>query len=208
MAKDFYPHADGEKTIFLNNLLAALPSVVATVGLTAADQLAITNAANQLNAALAEKAAKKAASKAATAACLATDKATENVIRKYARRIKVHENYTVAIGEQLAIVPPETDPTGGVAGIRPDLDAVSVLRGKVTMSFAKHGHTGVEIRSKRGAETEFTFLARDVESPYSDTRPNLSEAPETRYYVAQFLDKDTLVGQLSDVLVATVPGLA
>jgi hypothetical protein len=82
-----------------------------------------------------------------------------------------------------------------------------VLNGEVTISFFKMGHTGVEIRSKRGAETEYTFLARDTEAPYVDTRANLSPAPETRYYVAQFLRRDTLVGQLSDVLVVTVPGV-
>ncbi len=57
-------------------------------------------------------------------------------------------------------------------------------------------------------EGKYTFLARDTEAPYMDTRANLSPAPETRYYVAQFLRRDTLVGQLSGVLVVTVPGAA
>jgi len=38
--------------------------------------------------------------------------------------------------------------------------------------------------------------------------PVCSAGPETRYYVGQFLRRDTLVGQLSDVLVVTVPGVA
>jgi hypothetical protein len=83
-----------------------------------------------------------------------------------------------------------------------------VLNGEVTISFLKAGHTGVEIRSKRGAETEYSFLARDTEAPYVDTRANLTPGPETRYYVGQFLVRDALVGQLSDVLVVTVPGVA
>jgi hypothetical protein len=41
-----------------------------------------------------------------------------------------------------------------------------------------------------------------------DTRTNLTPGPETRYYVGQLLVRDTLVGKLSDVLVATVPGVA
>ena len=44
--------------------------------------------------------------------------------------------------------------------------------------------------------------------PYVDTRANLSPGPETRYYVAKFLGRDTLVGELSDILVVTVPGVA
>jgi hypothetical protein len=86
------------------------------------------------------------------------------------------------------------------------LREVSVVTGEVTLGFAKQGYTGVEIRCKRGAETAFSFLARDTESPYVDTRANLAAAPETRYYQAQFLQKDALVGQWSDVLVVTVPG--
>ena len=67
----------------------------------------------------------------------------------------------------------------------------------------------MEIRTKRGTETEYTFLARDTESPYVDTRANLAaggNGPETRYYVAQYLQKDAVVGEISDVLVVTVPG--
>jgi hypothetical protein len=46
----------------------------------------------------------------------------------------------------------------------------------------------------------------NTDAPYVDTRANLTPGPETRYYVGQFLVRDTLVGQLSDVLVVTVPG--
>lgn len=41
-----------------------------------------------------------------------------------------------------------------------------------------------------------------------DTRANLTAGPETRYYVAQYLQKDAVVGEISDVLVVTVPGKA
>ena len=73
------------------------------------------------------------------------------------------------------------------------------------IDFIKDDSTGVEIRSKRGGETAFTFLARDTQPPYVDTRPNLGPGPETRQYQAQYLDGDELVGPLSGVLVVTVP---
>ena len=77
--------------------------------------------------------------------------------------------------------------------------------GAVEIDFMKRDSTGVEIRSKRGTETAFSFLARDTEPPYVDTRPNLGTGPETRQYQAQYLDGDELVGPLSDLLVVTVP---
>jgi hypothetical protein len=41
-----------------------------------------------------------------------------------------------------------------------------------------------------------------------DTCANLTPGPETRYYVGQFLRREALAGELSDVLVVTVPGVA
>ena len=76
------------------------------------------------------------------------------------------------------------------------------------IGFLKRDFTGIEISCRRGSESEFSFLARDTEEPYVDTRANLSAGPETRYYRAQFLNKDQAVGQFSDVLVVTVPGSA
>ena len=38
-------------------------------------------------------------------------------------------------------------------------------------------------------------LARDTEAPYVDARANLGDGLETRYYVAQLLEKDQLVGR-------------
>jgi len=204
---DYYPKPDGEKITFLDNFVAVLATVGATVGMTPGDQLAASGATNDLKAGIADKVAKKTAAQSSTAACKVTDAATEDTLRGLVRRIKAAPGYTVAIGEQLGIVAPEGEPTGGQEGERPDLYADSVLNGEVIITFVKGRHSGVEIRTKRGAETAFSFLARDTESPYVDTRANLTDAPEKREYVAQFLDKDTLVPDLSDALIVTVPGV-
>ena len=203
----YYPRTDGEKITWMTNFSMVLAPIAASLGLAPADTLAVTGALAAFQAAVADKVTKKAAAQSSTAACVTTDNATEDTIRSTVRRIKAHPTYTTAIGESLGIQAPESQPSGAESE-RPDLETVSVVNGEVVLSFLKVGHTGVEIRSKRGAETEYTFLARDTEAPYVDTRPNLSPAPETRYYVAQFLRRDTLVGQLSDVLVVTVPGAA
>ncbi len=63
------------------------------------------------------------------------------------------------------------------AGPRPILTEDGVHNGEVTLGFLKKGFTGVQIRTKRGGgggtETEYSFLARDTEAPYVDTRANL-----------------------------------
>lgn len=49
------------------------------------------------------------------------------------------------------------------------------------------------MRTHRNRIAKADFFARDTESPYVDTRANLTTGPETRYYVAQFLQKDVVV---------------
>jgi len=208
MAGDWYPKPDGDKVTFLDNFVAVLATVGVSVGMTPGDQLAASGATNDLKAGIADKVAKKTAAQSSTAACKVTDAATEDTIRGLVRRIKAHAAYTVAIGEQLGIVAPEGQPTGDGVPDRPDLKAVSVKRNEVVIAFAKHGHTGVQIETRRGGETAYTFLARDTVSPYVDTRPNLTDGPESREYIAQFLDNDDIVGEVSDTLKVTVPGVS
>ncbi|MGD0896659.1 MAG: hypothetical protein ABR915_02410 [Thermoguttaceae bacterium] len=57
-----------------------------------------------------------------------------------------------------------------LAAAQPELRAKNVQNGAVEITFVKGDSTGVEIRSKRGSETAFSFLARDTESPCVDTR--------------------------------------
>ena len=211
MAKsDFYPATDGAKMAFLDNLANQIGGVSATVGLTATDVTAITNARNNLRVAQQDKVGKKTAAQASVSSAAAVDKMTEDLIRAQARRIKTHPAYTEAIGRQLGIeasgAAMASATVGG--GPRPNLEATSVLNGSVEISFIKNGYTGVEIECQRSAETVYSFLARDTEAPYVDTRANLSDGPETRHYRARYLQKDTLAADFSDVLVVTVPGMA
>jgi len=217
MAKsDFYPTTDGAKLAFLDNLVNQIGGVSATVGLTAADVTAITNARNSLHAAQQDKVGKKTAAAASVTSCATVDKTTEDVIRAQVRRIKTHPAYTEAIGRQLGV-----EGSGGEGGAmasatvgggpRPNLEATSILNGEVEITFIKNGFTGVEIETQRGAETTYSFLARDTEAPYVDTRANLAvvgDGPETRRYRARYLQKDTVTADYSDVLVVTVPGRA
>lgn len=209
MASDYYPKTEQGRANFLDNLLTQLATVGTTVGMDAPAVTALGSQRAAYRAAVADKVAKKALAQAATATCAAMDKGMEDTVRAHVRRIKAHAAYTTTIGRQLGI---EVDASAATilasAPVRPDLEAVSVLHGEVELTFEKNGYTGVEIESQRGAETAWTFLARDTDAPYVDTRPNLGEGPETRRYRARHLDKDCPTGEYSDVLVVTVPARA
>jgi hypothetical protein len=190
MAKaDFNPVTDANKLLFLDNLVTAVGTVGTMVGLLHADITAITTARTNLRSAVNDKIAKKTAAQGATAAwksgadalvgsmarrpCRTTDGGVGTTFR----RIKTHPAYTESIGEQLGVEAPATASSTHVvagAGPRPILTEDGVLNGEVTIGFLKKGFTGVEIRTRRGTETEYSFLARDTESPYVDTRANLA----------------------------------
>ena len=60
--------------------------------------------------------------------------------------------------------------------------------------------------SRRGGEGEFSLMAKKLGSPLVDERSNLAGGvPETRQYKAQFFKNDSTVGQMSDILVLTLP---
>ena len=88
---------------------------------------------------------------------------------------------------------------------RPVLLCRRSIEGQVQLRFAKRGFTGALISCRRGEESGFTLLSKQLSSPLLDARPNLVPGvPELRYYQAQFLDTDQPTGELSAVLVVTV----
>ena len=75
-------------------------------------------------------------------------------------------------------------------------------------TFALSGITGVSVIAQRGeATTLWEPLGDDLFSPFIDKRPNLTPGhPETRRYRFQYKDGDEVIGQLSDIVVVTMPG--
>lgn len=120
-------------------------------------------------------------------------------LRKLVERIKAHPNYTQAIGEDLGIVPPKSQP--GVA--KPTLKAQAETDYQVRLTFSMRRYPMIEIQSRRGNEAEFSTLAYDTASPYLDTRPPLNAGQsELREYRARYINKDNQpVGEWSDVVI-------
>lgn len=124
----------------------------------------------------------------------------EKRTRLLARRIKSSINYNHSIGKDLGIVATQ----GAAAGDAPKL-SVKLKDGYPNLRFSKGKAQGVRIFSKRGSETEFTFLAIDTRSPYVDIRPNLTEGvPERREYHAFYFEDDRIVGQQSPIVGVTL----
>ena len=73
--------------------------------------------------------------------------------------------------------------------------------GKVTLDWTKGDSDGVVIEGQRSAETVWTFLDKDMKSPFVDTRPNsVSGQPEQRRYRMIYLVDDEITGVYSDTV--------
>lgn len=125
----------------------------------------------------------------------------EKRFRSLAGQIKAHPNYTDAMGEDLGIVAPEDTTAIGAPALKIILDG-----GSPVISFKKGKSDGIKIYCKRGTETEFSFLAVDTRSPYTDNRPNQTAGTtETRQYYAYYIKADAQVGKQSTVAEISVP---
>ena len=204
--QDFIPDKDGDFLAWHDNFKTQATALATKYGITTAQVTALNNDNTDLHTDFADADAKKAASQAANAKKRSTKRTKTGNARALARQIKASSLFDHADGQLLRIEGPEdsTDLTTA----KPTLRATAVTPGSVTISFNKSISDGVRIMSKRGSETAFSFLAIDTESPYVDTRPNLSAGPETRQYQAQYLTGDEPIGNLSDGLTVTAPGVS
>ncbi len=81
-----------------------------------------------------------------------------------------------------------------------DIPAKPYLRIKraknsVTLEFDMDLHKTILLYCKRDKETEFTLLGEATQSPFVDTRPNLTTYSESREYMALFSVDGEPVGE-------------
>ena len=229
---DFIPRADADFAVWMQNFTLKVTTVYnTTFGLTAGQITAIQNDAAMVNYLITQYLeAFKTATKdrvaykdliangkigqtggAVPSATVAVPAAPATVVapgvkarvRLLANQIKANAAYTGAIGQDLGIVGATTS-SGATA---PKCSAVAKAGNTVVIPWTKGSYQGVYIEGKRGAETTFTFLDRDMKSPYVDTRPPLvAGTPETRQYRVWYLMDDNKVGDPSAILsVSTIP---
>lgn len=120
--------------------------------------------------------------------------------RARSEKIKAHQSYTVAIGEDCRIVAPAAGP----AVTQPTLAAVAETGFAVRLKFAMYDHDQIEIQSQVATESTWTSIAFDTNSPYLDSRaPQVPDTPEQRRYQARYHDDDAPFGTWSDVVTVT-----
>lgn len=203
MAKqDYMKRGDAALLLWHDQFKVGIAAQGAAVGLAATDTTAVTAHNTEFHAAVTAATTATANAQQANAAKDAVRKKVEQATRALVRRIKAHPNYTPAIGAQLGVEGP--DSVVDLSEAKPTLTATAQMSGLVVIDFVKGQSDGVNLYSRRGAETAFTFLARDTASPYIDNRPPLVPGqPEQRHYKAMYVSADDEVGLPSDELAIT-----
>ena len=225
----YYPSRIGDQANWLDNYAAKLPLHGPTLGVVAGDITASVNDAKYANYVLGTwLTAVRAFSPSTTdavddmltgggsspmvlptftapalpAGVTAPPPGVLNRIFALVAKMKLSAGYTEAIGTDLGIV-------GSEATEKPlPKFSAELLQGAgcqcVKLTFAKYGHMGVYIESRRGAGA-WEFQAIDTESPYVDERPLLvAGQPEVREFRMRFWDKGTPNGDWTDVARVTV----
>ena len=199
---DYMKRSDAANLVWHDQLKVGVIAQAATVGLASTDTGQVTTLNTELHTTVANAATAIANAQQAVAAKDATRKKVDVATRALVRRIKAHPNYTPALGAQLGIEGP--DVAVDLSEAKPTLTATAQMSGLVVIDFVKDKSDGVNLYSRRGAETAFTFLARDTASPYIDNRlPLVAGQPELRHYKAMYVLDDDEVGLPSDELAVT-----
>ena len=123
-------------------------------------------------------------------------------IRKLVKTLKANNNYDDVIGKELKTIG-ETIVVD-YSTYKPSLKLT--LNGLyLNLKYTKKGTDGIHLYSKRGADTEFTFLATISKASYIAIRANLiAGQPETRNYQAWYVVNDVVVGLISSVATMSV----
>jgi len=126
--------------------------------------------------------------------------------RGFMQRIKNAVGYTQAIGQDLGIVASVAD-LAADSTAKPAFRATAQPHSENRLDWVKGSHSGVLVQGRRPGEDGWSDLGRDNYSPYVDGRPPLKlGTSETREFRMRYFDKDTEVGEWSDVVsVVTIP---
>jgi hypothetical protein len=204
MKVDFIPKRDGDLDGHEANFIQKLQLYAAALGLNPAEVNETINIITEHMQAHANSNSQRAISKSASEESRLKKKAAKKEMRRIAKLIKASKTYSTAIGMDLQIIGSESIPKN-MTDIKPDLK-LNITGQKVGISFRKDNALGINIYSRRGAETEFTLLVSNTEVNYTDDRAKLESAkPEQREYYAYYTDDNIQTGIRSEIHSAIVP---
>ncbi|MCX6900209.1 MAG: hypothetical protein NT105_16115 [Verrucomicrobia bacterium] len=179
---------------------------VAALNITTTEKAAITQDNTNLHTTTDAKATAEAVSQEATKEMNNAFALAQKNYRTMRKNLMSRPGYTPAIGELLGIEAPESNGDFAAAAVidRPTGKATAMPGGQVDFKVTMNGNEEVDAYSKRGTETEFTWLGRFSRSRWSDTRAPLEPGkPEVREYQLRYRNHDQPTGQLSDVIIVT-----
>ncbi len=204
MKVDFIPTRDGNLALYEANFRQKLPLHAVALGLTTEEVNETIGIISEHLEAHADANYQRAVSKSALEKSRLKKNAAKKELRRMAKMIKSSKNYTSDIGMDLQIIGPETVQKN-MTDIKPVLK-LNITGQLVGISFSKENALGINIYSRRGAETEFTLLVRNTSVNYTDDRAKLEGAkPEQREYYAYYVDNNVETGIRSDIKNAIVP---
>lgn len=204
MKVDFIPTRDGDLVSYEANFIQKLPLHAVALGLTTEEVNETTGIISEHMVAHTDANYQRAISKAASERSRLKKNSAKKELRRMAKMIKSSKKYTSDIGMDLQIIGPDTVPKNMTA-IKPVLK-LNITGQLVGISFRKENALGINIYSRRGAETEFTLLVSNTEVNYTDDRAKLESAkPEQREYYAYYVDNNVQTGIRSEIHNAIVP---
>ncbi|HMU39209.1 MAG TPA: hypothetical protein PKE31_09375 [Pseudomonadota bacterium] len=203
MPPKYFPRADADLLIWLQNLRDQLPGCATAVGMDAATKKSVLDLSTQLTQAI--EADEKAYQAYRTAvAHSATMKATTLASLAAALdHVSTAPGCTDAIRVALRLQGSQTHAVS-VSSYKVPL-AAEAMPGRVVLRWKKGPLDGVNVYGQRGSETEWRFLGRDNRSPYDDVRPlGTPGVPEERRYRVIGVVDDTEVTPESDTVTITL----
>lgn len=199
MSRELIPQSDPELRAWATNLLQQLPNFVADLSIAPQDLNEVTNL---LTGIVTQIDAVQAAEMAYRAAVDARNTAKDQGLSRMRLHIaswKTRPNYNSAIGNSLGVIT-SSKPKPVWSDLKPEPRAKKTANG-IEISYVRGQADGVLVFCKRGNETEFTQIDKDLRSPFRDRRPNLNNSPsELRQYYLVYFKGDEAVGQPSDVI--------
>lgn len=139
-------------------------------------------------------------------------------IAKIVQRIKNHPSYNESVGQNFGIIGAEkvldldtvktsitvkniTPEKISLEFVKGDMEGVAVFAGTPVLQANENGGTTpTATETDTEAGMNWVEIARVSHSPFVDTRLNVANKPEIRYYKMRYIKKDTFVGQMSDIV--------
>ena len=202
MKRDFIPVTNDDLHGWEQRFAAKLATHAAELGLNVTQVTTVVDLIATHRTQFTEAYQAKATAKAKVSAMQRGKVRTVKAIRNVVRAIKASPAYTESMGKEMAIIGPEDSREIKAPVLRVKLNGTMPV-----ISYRKGKTDGIQLQSRRSGETEFTFLAVDSQSPYTDKRPNLvAGTPEAREYRACYLKGDQPIGQIGQISVVLVGG--